>query len=249
MYIRTRHDRALGESGPLQRWGYRGGASAYPAAAPPPVQKSATRFPVPESRLTSLLSAFPDYTYDLTNPRYPWAIQGVSVPLAPPKLTNCCCFAEALVCRAWADTHGAAIAWNSKRHAQMMINGPDLFSPVTAVIEAEMATAVPAGLPPPAWCIAQGWRSATSGHTFFVVARHAPSDRVLTLEANKFYSINGVGYRNLGSLRDFPGARPPARWWENPAAPRWSDILSAYSGGIRLAKLNVQDPSWSGLPA
>src|SRR5262249_3831333 len=31
----------------------------------------------------------------------------------------------------------------------------------------------------------QGWRTSTSGHTFIVVARHAPSDRVLTLEANR----------------------------------------------------------------
>ena len=215
-----------------------------------PSQSSETRFSVPESALTSLLPAFVDYTYDFKSVFYPWKMPGVSLPLAPPKLINCCTFAEAELVGGWANTHGPAFVWNSKRHAQMMISaGTDLYSTVTAMIEAEMGTAVSPGQPPSAWCLAQGWRSPTSGHTFIILARHAPSDRVLTLEANQAYSIKGVGYRNLGSLRDFPGARPPARWWENPAAPRWRDILSAYPQGLKLAKLNVRDTSWSGLPA
>jgi hypothetical protein len=189
-----------------------------------------------------------DYTYNFSTVGYPRKLPGISVPLAPPKLINCCCFAEAVVVGGWSDTHGAAFTWNSKRHSQMMIStGTDRFSPVAAVIEAEMATAVPAGQPPSAWCLVQGWRSATSGHTFIILDRHVSSDRVLTLEANQAYSINGVGYRNLGNLRDFRDARPPARWWENPAVPRWSDILGAYPQGVALAKLNVVNPSWSGL--
>lgn len=225
--------------------------SAPPRAAPTaPTPRSETRLPVPESALSALLPVFSDYTYNFQSVRYPWAIPGVSLPLAPPKLINCCTFVEALVVRAWANTHGAAFLWNSRRHSQMMIStGDDLFSPVTAVIESEMGTAVPAGQPPTAWCVAQGWRTSTSGHTFIILARHAPSDRVLTLEANQAYSLNGVGYRKLGNLRDFPGCRPPARWWENSAAPLWRDIVATYANGLKLAKLNVLGPSWAGLPA
>ena len=222
-----------------------------PRAAPAaPIQRSETRLPVAESVLTSLLPVFSDYTYNFQAVRYPWAIPGVSLPLAPPKLINCCTFVEALVVRAWANTHGAAFLWNSRRHSQMMIStGDDLYSPVTAVIESEMGTAVPAGQPPTTWCVAQGWRTSTSGHTFIILARHAPSDRVLTLEANQAYSLNGVGYRKLGNLRNFPGCRPPARWWENPAAPLWRDIVAGYAKGLKVAKLNVLNPSWAGLPA
>lgn len=221
--------------------------TAPPRAAQPPRAPSTTRLPIPESALTSLLPAFTDYTYS-GDVRYPWKLPGVSLKLAPPHRIDCCTFVEALVVRAWADTHGSAFTWNMQRHAQMMIQGPDLFSPVTAMVDAEMGIRVPPGEPPSTWCVAQGWRSA-GGHNFIVVARHAPSDRVLILEANKGYGLNGVGSRNLGHLRDFPGGRPPARWWENSDVPRWSDILRAYSKGLELAQLNVQGASWAGLPA
>jgi hypothetical protein len=97
--------------------------------------------------------------------------------------------------------------------------------------------------------VAQGWRTSTSGHTFIILARHAPTDRVLTLEANLAYSLNGVGYRNLGNLRNFPGCRPPARWWENAAAPLWRDIVARCASGLKMARLNVTGTSWAGLPA
>ena len=250
--------------GDLGRWArqgasYVGSRFGSPTAAAPtlprpapaaPILRGNTRLPVAESALTALLPTFSDYTYNLQSVKYPWPIPGVSLPLAPPKLINCCTFVEALLVRAWANIHGAALAWNSRRHAQMMISsGDDLFSPVTAMIESEMATAVPPGQPPTSWCVAQGWKSSTSGHTFIILARHAPTDRVLTLEANQAYSLNGVGYRNFGNLRNFPGCRPPARWWENAAAPLWRDIVARCAGGLRLAKLNVTDTSWAGLVA
>lgn len=248
--------------GDLSRWArqgasYIGSRFGSPAAVAPiplgpapaaPAPRSDTRLPIPESALTALLPAFSDYTYNLQSVRYPWQIPGVSLPLAPPKLINCCTFVEALLVRAWANTHGGAFAWNSGRHAQMMIStGDDLFSPVTAAIQSEMATPIPPGQPPTSWCVAQAWRSSTSGHTFIILARHAPTDRVLTLEANQAYSLNGVGYRNFGNLRNFPGCRPPARWWENPAAPLWRDIVARSANGLKLAKLNVTGPSWAGL--
>src|SRR5690606_2009106 len=67
--------------------------SRFRAPAPTPVSPpstrapravSATRFPVPESALTSLLPAFAEYRYDFSAGRYPWKLPGVSLPLAPP---------------------------------------------------------------------------------------------------------------------------------------------------------------------
>ena len=250
--------------GDLSRWatqgasyvGSRFGSPAAAAPAPPspapaaPTLRGGTRLPVAEAALTALLPTFSDYTYNFQSVNYPWPIPGVPLPQAPPKLINCCTFVEALLVRAWANIHGAAFVWNSRRHAQMMIStGDDLFSPVTAMIESEMATTVPPGQPPTSWCVAQGWRTSTSGHTFMILARHAPTDRVLTLEANQAYSLNGVGYRNFGNLRNFPGCRPPARWWENSAAPLWRDIVARCASGLKMAKLNVTDTSWAGLLA
>ena len=228
--------------------------SGTPALAPPlsttPVAapRGTSRFAVAESAITALLPAFTPYTYDFRATYYPWALPGVTLPLAPPHLINCCTCVEAVLVGAWVKQHGAAFQWNSTRHGQMMITGSDLFSPVAAVVESGMGVALPDGQAPTAWCVAQGWRSSTSGHTFIIVARHAPSDRVLTLEANQAYSLNGVGCRKFGNLRDLPGGRPPPRWWESASAPTWQELRSTYAQGLKLAQLNVQNPTWAGLP-
>jgi peptidoglycan hydrolase-like protein with peptidoglycan-binding domain len=224
-----------------------------PSTAPAPVVSPSARprLNVPESALTALLPAFAGYTYDLRNPRYPRPLPGVSVPQAPPLQTNCCCFAESFFVDAFARHHGTTFQWSSERHNQMMIlaDFSDRFSPVTAVVQAGMATPIAEGAPPSAWSLVQGWRSSTSGHTFIVVAYHAPTKRVLTLEANNAYLLNGVGCRNFGNLRDLPGGRPPSRWWEDPRAPTWPSLEATYGYGIKMAKLGVTGLSWSGLPS
>jgi peptidoglycan hydrolase-like protein with peptidoglycan-binding domain len=227
------------------------GSTAAPAPAAPTAPGPAARWTVPESALTSLLPSVARYTYDLANPRYPSSLPGVSLPLAPPEQTNCCCFAEWFIVKAFAGQHGSAFQWSSQRHAQMMIPADfsDRYAPVTAMVEAGMATAVPDGAAPSAWCLFQGWRTGTSGHTMIIVAYHAPSDRVLTLEANSAYGLNGVGCRNFGNLRDLAGGRSPARWWEDARAPTWSSLRSAYGYGSKMAKLGVSGRSWAGLPA
>ena len=222
-----------------------------PSTAPAPAPRSgaAPRLVVPESALTALLPAFTRYTYDLTDPRYPQPLPGVSLPQAPPEQTNCCCFAEALVVGAWARHHGSSLQWSSARHVQMMIPADfsDRYAPVNAVVQAGMATAIPDGAPPAPWSLVQGWRSSTGGHTFIVVAYHAPTDRVLTLEANDAYALDGVGCRNFGNLRDLPGGRPPSRWWEDSRAPTWRSLVATYAYGLKMAKLGVKGLSWSGL--
>lgn len=53
----------------------------------------------------------------------------------------------------------------------------------------------------------------TSGHTFLIVDHHGPTDRVLTLESNSYYKLNGVGFRVIGYLQDME-VQPPANWWD-----------------------------------
>ena len=102
---------------------------------------------VQESEIIKLLASFKGYTYASTSkgqqPRYPFALPGVSVQQGPPKQNDCCTFLEALAVKAWANVHGSAFVWNLDRHKKMMIQDPaQVYSPVTAVIEAAMAKAV-----------------------------------------------------------------------------------------------------------
>ncbi|WP_224250024.1 hypothetical protein [Hyalangium gracile] len=203
---------------------------------------------IPESRLTGLLEAFFDYHYDPDQGRYPWELPGIRLPLAPPKVNNCCTFVEALIVKAFADEHGAAFEWNASRHRQMMIvSTEDYFSPVTAAIESGMGLHTPSpDVPPHPWTIIQGWRNQwRSGHTFLIVDHHAATDKVLMLESNSAYGLNGVGYRGIGMLRD-KGIQPPAKWWTLEDVWTWRRVQSTYLFR-QQAWLKVKDRRLSGL--
>lgn len=201
---------------------------------------------VREEALIRLLDKFKEFTYDLDEARYPYELPGVRVPQAPPAYNNCCTFVEALVVKAWTDAHDS-IVWNAGRHWQMMISSTDdYFSPVTAVIDSGMGIAVSDNdAAPHPWALVQGWRRQwRGGHTFLIVDHHVPTDRVLTLESNSSYKLNGVGFRALGNLRDLDA--PPPNWWEQDDLWTWERILSTYRFR-RQAWLKVKERSWSGL--
>lgn len=199
---------------------------------------------VPEERLFTLLGAFLDYRYDVSRAYYPWALPGVRVPLAPPRLNNCCTFVEALLVKAFSEAHDAAVSWDARRHRQMMITSTeDYFSPVTVAVESGMALVAPSeDMPPHPWTLIQGWRSQWgSGHTFLVVDFHPETDKLLVLESNAAYGLDGVGYRGLGNLRDV-GLQPPAQWWTQNEVWTWRRICSTYPFR-RQAWLMVKAPA------
>lgn len=198
-----------------------------------------------ENALIKLLPYFHDFTYDLKEARYPFPLPGIRVPQAPPSSNNCCTFVEALIVKAWADVH-KLIEWNSKRHGQMMIlSTDDFFSPITAIADSGMGVAVEDDATPHPWTVIQGWRQKwKGGHTFIIVDHHKETDRVLTLESNSAYGLNGVGFRGIGNLRDFNS--PPEEWWKREDLWTWERIKSAYKFR-KQAALNVTELSWSGL--
>lgn len=226
-----------------------GGAPAS-APAPAPVAAPGTLLSVPESSLISRLPAFLAYRYTYGTPSYPEAVNGVpGLRLRTPAVTNCCSFCEGLLVPAWDQQHRGVYRWSLERHSWMMVYEgiTDRRAPQNAVVAARMASHLPDGQAPGAWCLAQGWTAFPKGHQFIVVARHAATDKVLTLEANTAGAdLDGVGCRGLGPLRDMPGQRPPPRWWTLPEVPTWSAIRGAYTE-LKLAQLAVTQPSWAGI--
>jgi hypothetical protein len=204
---------------------------------------------VSESSLIELLPAFSGYTYDLQEPRYPYKIPGISSTLVePPKANNCCTFVEALLVKAWVDVHGDDFSWTSTNHKQMMIMLPgDLFSPVTSVIENGMGAEIPDKTKlPDAWTIIQGWKSLNppnGGHTFLILDAHSPTQRILTLESNKAFDMDGPGCRRHGDLDNFPNQHPGSNWHTNDKLWTWQRFLDFYPH-MKLGRLNVEDISW-----
>lgn len=203
-------------------------------------------FAIAEEVLVELLAEFEDFSYGLDGARYPYNLSGVNLPQAPPKSNNCCTFVEALLVKAWENV--PEFRWDAEKHRDMMIqSNDDLFSPVTAVVDSKMGIAVenPDTSPRP-WTVIQGWRQQwRGGHTFLIVDHHAPTDRVLTLESNSAFKLNGVGFRAIGNAKAF-GNRPPEAWWERQEAWTWERIQSTYRYR-QQATLKVKDRKWSGL--
>ncbi|CAM4431273.1 hypothetical protein [Corallococcus exiguus] len=238
------------------RWKSQSYAVILPETKPPPViRQNFDNDPlaVPEEKLVELLNDFTAYRYDLDHAFYPWPLPGIRVALAPPQKNNCCTFVEALTVKAFSDVHGAAFNWDARRHRQMMIaSTEDLFSPVTAAIESGMALLAPSEASPPhPWTLIQGWRKQwDSGHTFLVVDHHVETDKVLVLESNAYEGLNGVGFRNLGNLRDLGvdllGDKPLGDWWKQSDVWTWRRICSTYLSR-KQAWLKVKDRKLSGI--
>ena len=94
-----------------------------------------------ESELTALLAAFESFHYTTSGARYPFDLDGISIKRAPPAQNNCCTFVEGLVIRAWQN-HDPEFGWDRQGHADMMIMGSDLFSPVNALVGRDIAIAL-----------------------------------------------------------------------------------------------------------
>lgn len=210
---------------------------------PEPLDFSADPMAISEDSLVSILPSFYEFKYDLDRARYPFSLDGCKVPLAPPYTNNCCTFVEALVAKAWENEKG--LAWDRRKHAQMMIfSSDDFFSPVTCLIESGIGVELADvdALPAP-WSVVQGWRHQwRGGHTFIIVAHHKGTDRVLTLESNSAYLLDGVGYRMIGNLRDF--SEPRENWWEEESLWTWERIKSVYRYR-KLCRLKLTNLSWS----
>lgn len=197
---------------------------------------------IDEQILTDLLPKFYDFEYDFDQARYPFILKGFNAPLAPPATNNCCTFVEALVAKVWEV--GRGIPWNMDNHKQMMIfSADDYFSPITCLVSQHIAKRVKdSDQSPHPWTVIQGWRKQwTSGHTFIIVDHHPETDRILTLESNSAYKMNGVGCRMIGNIRDIQ--RPPADWHKNPNLWTWERMKSVYQFRKQCV-LKVKNTSW-----
>jgi len=199
---------------------------------------------IDEKRLVDLFASFAGFTYSGADGQYPWDIPGVTLK-KEKKQNNCCTFVEALVAKAFDGAQG--FTWSFARHQLMMVNTPDLFGPVTAVVEAGIALpAATPETPPQPWSVVQGWRADGGGHTFIIVDHDRATDRVLLLESNMVYKLNGPGYRNLGPLDAF-GTAAPAMWNQNADCPTWAEICTRYTDRLH-AGLRVKARVLAGLP-
>jgi hypothetical protein len=90
----------------------------------------------------------------------------------------------------------------------------------------------------------QGWRTQwTGGHNFFIVDVHPDTGRILTLESNKAYEMDGPGFRMLGDIDNFTDFNPGKDWWKNTKLWTWDKFKETYAHR-KMARLKVYDQRW-----
>ena len=87
----------------------------------------------------------------------------------------------------------------------MITSKKDYYSPVTALIESNMAIEIDIDTLPPPWTLVQGWDDAfAKGHSFLIIDVHPETRRVLVLESNSpdAYMGNGVPKKDGPQFRE-----------------------------------------------
>jgi hypothetical protein len=131
--------------------------------------------------------------------------------------------------------------------------------------------------PPPRWSLIQGWSKwapvsddqktakagSIAGHSFIIVDHHPGTDKLITIEANHGYNLNGIGMRCLGNIsgQKHSGIITPNmdRLWIEKDTVTWQETKQSYSAladtahnpngranPVGIARLKVYDLQWSG---
>lgn len=82
----------------------------------------------------------------------------------------------------------------------------------------------------------------TGGHSMLVVDHDPETDKILTLEANSFYGLDGVGWAQIGNLRDVPNPGPN---WKDFVTQTWASRigskLAVHSVRLSVNAASIQD--------
>jgi hypothetical protein len=204
----------------------------------------------------------------------------------------CNSFTQALITEAWFRKY-PQLRWSLDNWRGFIIEnvwdeandtvGFDPFGPMTETLrgDGKITMAVLAdisdNMPPPKWSLIQGWSTwaptsadneraddgTIAGHSFIIIDHQRSSDKILTLEANSAYSLNGVGMRSIGNIngQKVNGIITPKkdRLWLEKAVVTWQATKQTYSAHsdaghnpnnkvnpVGIVRLKVYDLRWSG---
>ena len=199
---------------------------------------------LPEAVLIDGLQSFVGWEYSLKEPRYPYQLGSFKLKEAPPNATNCVCFTEALLIKAWQKQF-PSFPWVKSDHDLFMVPENRRYGSVDVTVSAGLGVQQrsPRALPAP-WTLVQGWTSSGRGHSFFVLDRDEATERVLTLESSKWNQITGVGYREIGDLHECgEDLHPGSDWHVGTQVWSWASIKRTFVKR-RMATLRVRDIRW-----
>ena len=190
-------------------------------------------------KMEAIVALFPQVakqTYSLKEGQTPVQPNGVrlSSRAVGDKTINCTQFTTFLVSQAfktkWTSDQWAR--WQNTGYQKKTLDVPN-YGPRVA-IDWGVATTAPG---PGAWLIQ--YFTETGGHSLIVLAHDPESDKILTLESNSYYGIDGVGWGGIGNLRDVPN---PGADWQSKTTQTWKSRIEGKLA-VHAVRLHVEPES------
>ena len=79
----------------------------------------------------------------------------------------------------------------------------------------------------------------TGGHSLIVLVHDEETDKILTLESNSHYDIDGAGWGGIGNLRDVPNPGPD---WKDKTTQTWKSRIESKLA-VHAVRLSVEPES------
>jgi len=84
-------------------------------------------------------------------------------------------------------------------------------------------------------CLIQYFTQGGGGHSLIVVDYDPETDKILTLESNSAYGLNGCGWGEIGNLRDVFNPGPD---WTKKVTQTWQSRFGS-KVALHVARLNL----------
>lgn len=188
------------------------------------------------SDFAALFPEVSDQRYSLKHGQTPSQPNGVrlSSRVVGKETINCTQFTTWIVSRAfntrWTSDQWAR--WQNTGRQKKIAQIPD-YGPRVALDWGIATTAPVRGV----WLVQ--YFTKTGGHSLIIVDHDPETDRILTLEANSYYGLDGVGWADIGNLRDIANPGPN---WKDRVSQTWKSRIDS-KVGIHAARLNIDAKS------
>jgi hypothetical protein len=197
------------------------------------LEDTPVKTPVSWMRFVKLLEQMKTQKYQLSGAQAPSNPPGVSLRNIGTETTNCVLFTGWIVALAFGTRYSGS-QWSE----WMVSTSAGTVSPKwgpRVCLEWGIGTTAPGeGI----WLV-QYFTASGGGHSMLVVDYDQETDKILTLESNSAYGLDGCGWGDLGNLREVFN---PGPYWRDGVSQTWKSRIDS-KAQVFCVRLNVDPKS------
>ena len=193
------------------------------------------KFPIDFQRFVDLFPEVSRQKYKLSGAECPSNPPGITLKRIGYETNNCVLFTSWIISKAFTGVKFTKNQWSQ----WMVSDSPPKILPVPGYgpkvcLDWDIATTSPGEGP----YLIQ-YFTKTGGHSMIVLQHDRKTDKILTLESNSSYKLDGVGWADIGNLRDFPNPGPN---WTKKVKQTWQSRFGS-KVSVHVARLKIDPKS------